>query len=610
MGLGCGLIAARSRAPFVIVSLAAGLAAGGWIVPAFGVVPVAIALAITLPLLHVAPLPTLIPRRRYRWATSGMCVAVFAVVLSQVGNYDAIRPAQLLFSTGAFINHQRGMPEDLLPFVSDRRIVATHEEPRGTVTVWKSRGTSLSVHVNGVPIASTTERTGLAPLPAGEVMSVALPLILHESPGSLLILGDAAGSSTTTAAGFPLREIVCYEPSVVHAPLKANPSDDRITSRRLDPLLAISAESRTFDVIVSDPGPPAILSNGGCFTREFYETAASRMKADGLFCQRLQYADFGIEPFRVIAATMRSVFGDTMTIEIGAGQCALIAARPGHHVVRDGLTKRLQRTHVRRTLASLGWDWCVPLNLLAVDQTGLSQLADEAHGLNTSANGRFAYSLPQEMMRWGPKSLELAEGTADRTTRLLVSLKDDERRDAIDRIAEVAAQRELMVKYPDQPWAYRKEVRTKLVESPRSVIRPVSGEVQRVRHPDDQHRLDYFEALGKAIGNTSPKSLARLEAFAEPYDPLVSYFLHHEIAPLYEKLDVSGELAHRLYAAYFADPRDRSVRDVSRTLELIASHPDAIPDEATRYDQLNSLIEVMLRRWEARGMAEPRRPRS
>jgi len=608
IALGCGLVSARTHAPHVIVPLAAGLAAGGWLVPAFGVVPVALVLAVALPALHAAPLPTLVPRTRYRWAAVGTCFVAFTATLTQVGNYDSTRSAQLLFSTEAFISHQRGVPERLLPFVNDRRIVATHEEPRGTVSIWKSRGTSLSVHVNGVPIASTTERTGLAPLPAGDVMPVALPLILHESPGSLLILGDAARSSTTTAAGFPLREILCYEPTIVHEPLKAAPGDDRIMWRRLDPLLAIAAESHSFDVIVSDPGPPAILSNGPCFTRDFYESVAARLRAEGLFCQRLQYADFGIEPLRVIAATMQTVFGDTMMIEIGPGQYALLGARPGDRIFREGLPERLKRPQVRRTLAGLGWDWCVPLNLLAVDQTGLAKLADEARGPNTAANGRFAYSLPQEMMRWGPKSLELAEGTADRTTRLLASIDEDERRDVVERIAEVGAQRELMVKYPDQPWAYRKEVRTKLVEHPRSVIQPVSGEVQRVRHPDDQHRLDYFEALGKAIGNTSPKSLSRLEGYAEPYDPLLTYFLHHEIAPLYQKLDVSGELAHRLYAAYFADPRDRSVRDVSRTLELIASHPDAIPDETSRYDQLNSLIEIMLRRWEARGMAEPRSP--
>lgn len=608
LALGCGLIAARTPIPLVVVPIVAGLAAGGWAVPAFGVVPLALALAVALPMLHVAPLPTLIPRSRRRWAVASMCVIAFVATLTQAGNYDAHRAAQLLFSTEAFISHQRGVPEELLPFVSDRRLVATSEEACGTVTVWKSRGTSLSVHVNGVPIAATAERTGLSPLPAGDVMSVALPLILHESPGSLLILGDAARSATTTAAGFPLREIVCYEPSKLHVPAASILEDVRITVRGLEPRLAVIAESRTFDVIVSDPGPPAILSNGACFTREFYETAAARLKADGLFCQRLQYADFGIEPFRVIAATMQSVFGDTLTIEIGPGQYALLGVRPGQRVVREGLAERLQRPHVRRALASLGWDWCMPLNLLAVDQTGLNKLADEAHGLNTAANGCFAYSLPQEMMRWGPKSLELAEGTADRTTRLILSVTGEDRRDIVERIAEVAAQRELMVKYPDQPWAYRKEVRSQLVESPRSVIRPVSGEVQRVRHPDDQHRLDYFEALGKAIGQTSPNSLARLESFAEPYDPLVTYFLHHEIAPLYQKLDASGELTHRLYAAYFADPRDRSVRDVSRTLELIASHPNAIPDETMRYDQLNSLIEIMLRRWEARGMVEPRSP--
>ncbi|MBA3316346.1 MAG: hypothetical protein M3552_12075 [Planctomycetota bacterium] len=617
ISVGCGLIAARSRAAIVIVPLAAGVAAGGWIVPAFGVVPVAAAIGCGLLGLNVGSIKSLVPRTRYGWAMSAGCTAALIASISQVGNYEPTRAAQLLFSTEAFVSHQRGVPAELLPHLNDTRLVASFEEPRGTVTVWKRRGETFGVRLNGVPIASTSRRPGICPPPSGDVMSVAMPLILHQAPGSLLILGDAIGVSTEVAAGFPLREIVCYDGSVgLHESLTSRRAiaarDDRVTTLRLEPRLAVATERRAFDVVVSDPGPPAVLSNVPYYTQEFYRDAASRLAADGMFCQRLRYVDFGVEPLQVIAATMRTVFGDVLTLEIGPGEYALIGVRPGQSIIREGLTARLQRTHVRKMLASLGWDWCVPLNLLAVDDDGLKLLAEEAKGLNTSRNARFAYTLPQEMMRWGPKSHELARGTSNRTTRLLATaVPEDERRDVVDRIAEVTAQRELMVRYPDQPWAYRKEVRAKLVESPRSVIRPVSGEVKRIRHPDDQHRLDYFEALGKAIGKTSPSTLANLERFAEPYDPLVTYFLHHEIAALYGKSvdgGIAGELAHRLYAAYYADPRDRSVRDVATTLELIVSHPGALADEASRFDTLNSLIEVMLGRWEARGMAEPRSP--
>jgi hypothetical protein len=617
LSIGGGLIAARSQAGLVAGALVAGLSAGGAIVVAFGVVSASMAISVALIGLNLGPMRSLVPRTRSRWAAGTIGASVLAAAISQVGNYDPARSASLLFSTEAFVSHQRGVPAELLPYMSDSRFVASYEEPRGNVTVWKSRGNAYLVRLDGVPIASTSKRPDLCPPASGDVMSVALPLILHQAPGSLLILGDAIGVSTEVAAGFPLREIRCYDGAVgLHDGLTSRRSlcerDDRVSAMRLEPRFAVAVERRAFDVVVSDPGPPAVLSNSPYFTREFYRAAASRLTPGGIFCQRLRYADFGIEPLRVIAATVRSVFGDAVMLEIGRGEFAILGVRPGQTVVREGLVERLQRPHVRRTLATLGWDWCVPLNLLAVDAEGLKSLSEEAGGLNTAGNGRFAYTLPQEMMSWRPKSRELAQGTANRTTRLMATaVSEDERRDVADRIAEVAAQREMMVRYPDQPWAYRKEVRAKLVESPRSVIRPVSGEVKRVRHPDDQHRLDYFEALGKAIGKPTPQSLKNLERLAEPYDPLVTYFLHHEIAPLYGKaggIGTTGELAHRMYAAYYADPRDRSVRDVATTLVLVANHPESISDREERFDTLNGLIEVMLARWEARGMSEPRSP--
>lgn len=616
ISLGCGLIAARHRAVLVAATFATGLVVGAWIVPTLGIVLVAVASCCGLIGFNVGPLRSTAPRTRLGWTAFAVSAAVLLLTLPRVGNYDPTMASQLLFSTEIFVSHQRGVPAKLLPYLSDRRIVATSEEAQGTLTLWKSRGETYEARLNGVPLAATSRRTAICPAPSGDVMSVALPLVLHQAPGSMLILGDAIGTSTQVAAGFPVREIVCYDgllnrAETVTARSEIVARDNRVSASKLEPRLAIELEGRTFDVVVSDPGPPAVLSNSGYFTREFYRSAAARLSPDGIFCQRLRYADYGIEPLRVIAATLRNVFGDSMLMEIGPGEYALIGVRPGQRIVRDGLPERLQRPHVRKTLASIGWDWCVPLNLLAVDQSGLTALADEATGINTAANAHFAYALPREMMRWGPKSQELSQGTANRTTRLLVTaVPEDDRRDIVDRIAEVSAQRELMVRYPDQPWAYRKEVRAKLVEAPRSVIRPVSGEVKRVRHPDDQHRLDYFEALGKAIGKTSPDTLAKLERFAEPYDPFVTYFLHHEIAPLYRKggHDVAGELGHRLHAAYFGDPRDRSVRDVAATIELIASHPEVIGNDTHRFDTLNSLIEVMLGRWEARGMAEPRSP--
>ncbi|MGH7199113.1 MAG: hypothetical protein ACREJB_00805, partial [Planctomycetaceae bacterium] len=132
-------------------------------------------------------------------------------------------------------------------------------------------------------------------------------------------------------------------------------------------------------------------------------------------------------------------------------------------------------------------------------------------------------------------------------------------------------------------------------------------------HPIDERRKEYLKSLGAALREHPPSAEAihDVEAFAVPYDPLVSHFLHFEVARLYARTDgrdAEMELAHRLHACFFADSRDRSVRDVTAVIELLCGFPQAEPDAAARWDNLNALLQLLKTRWEVRAMYEPDRP--
>lgn len=624
IGLGSGVAArafgANDRPISSVVVFSLGLASGGWLIPIAGVVNLSLALASALVVISL-PVPAAWPVRSDRRilataAAAGLCICLLA---GNASRYQPQQAAKLLFDTETFISYQRGFPRELLPYLDDTRLISTRETLDGTVTLWKKNGVAVSGRIDGIPVALASTETRICPTASGELMRVVLPLILHDKPRSLLLLGDPAHVASQVAVGFPLQELVRLERGDLAQGatnslkgLFSGVRDERLSSFEVEPRLGLVTLNHKFDVIVSDPGAPAILQSTPYLTREFYTTAASKLAADGIFCQRWRSADFGPEPLRVVAQSMQQAFQDVMLIEIGVGEYALLGTSSPQGLVRNGLLERLQRPQVRQTLATLGWDWCIPLNLMALDNQVMGKLASEASGLNDAANVRLAYSLPPEMMRWGPKSQETAAATNGLTTRLLEKgVPPEEQKDVVDRIAQVIGQRNLMTRFPDQPWAYRKEVRAQLKESSRSVIQKVNAEIRHVMHPEDRRRLDYFEALGKAIGNVTPQTLAKLESFAEPYDPMITYFLRHEIAPLYAQLGEEGagaELANRLHASYYADPKDRSVRNVLDAIGLLVRQPELVPDSDARFDHLNGLIEVLLRRWENRGTAEPRSP--
>ena len=120
-------------------------------------------------------------------------------------------------------------------------------------------------------------------------------------------------------------------------------------------------------------------------------------------------------------------------------------------------------------------------------------------------------------------------------------------------------------------------------------------------HPEDERRKEYLEVLGSAATRSSPDAdlIGRLSSFAEPYDPLVSYFLHQESARLYEKVpdaNSATQLQHWRHSVYFGPPQDQSVRNVIAALEMLNNHPELIEDPLRRWDELNALLEILKQR--------------
>ena len=183
--------------------------------------------------------------------------------------------------------------------------------------------------------------------------------------------------------------------------------------------------------------------------------------------------------------------------------------------------------------------------------------------------------------------------------------------DLLRRLAEVTGQRKLMTTHPDEFWVYRKTVKEQVTKNPRSVIVQVKGEMPRREiHADEKRRLAYFHALGETVKHHPhrPEDIARVESFSDPYDPLVTFFLHQEVAELHSRSadrDYPAELAHRFYSLFYAAPGDRSVRNVTAALDLLCEHPQAAPDPLDRWDDLNAVLQMLKQRWAVRAGVTP-----
>src|SRR5690606_2020240 len=153
-----------------------------------------------------------------------------------------------------------------------------------------------------------------------DILLTTIPLTLHDGPLSVCFLGWGDGVPVSTALEFPVARIVCadseprlpeltYPKSYDSFERGLNPQhDDRMTWLPVAPALALRGRMDGFDVIVSNPTITSLTHSSSEFTAEFYLNAARKLNAGGIFCQRIQHSDQGIDVFLDSIATMGSVF--------------------------------------------------------------------------------------------------------------------------------------------------------------------------------------------------------------------------------------------------------------------------------------------------------------
>jgi hypothetical protein len=536
-------------------------------------------------------------------------------------HFDPVRSAKLLFNSSVAYGYRSGLKPSLLVALDEGRHVATATGQRGIFTVWSYGGHQLQVRENGLPRGVVSTDPAAFPRYAPETLQTAVPCLIHGKAERVLLLGLGSGEALATALSFPIQEITCLETDagLVRVVRHLLPSgtgamaldDERVTLSVCDPAIGLPAVPGEFDVVVSSPENLGLAQAQPYVTTEFYRRAARKLSPGGVFCQRLQHIDLGPRPIQAITRAMQSVFSDVQAVEVAPGEMLLCATNDELGLIRPEIVARLETPQVRAVLGDSGLDWTVLLNIAAVDHQGLEKFCMTSTGpLNTACGGRLPFALPREMMRWAPKLDELHEALGPVAARLLSWVGEDGKTPVVvRRLAEVQGQYELMTKYADQFWAYRASLRDQVKDKPRSAIQLTSGTSEEKKmHPEDRRRLAYFSSLSRAIRTRSAADIERLSKLAFPYDPLITYFSHQEVAELMSRSperDCAVELRQRLYATYYSSPRDSSLRNVLAALTLLREHPECEPDPSARWDDCNALLQALKMRWEARVGVRP-----
>lgn len=556
-------------------------------------------------------------------------LSLLSTSLVALGSIETSTTSSFLFSERTAAAVKRGVAEDMIAQSYASRLVTTVPTPSGEITVWRRTGDVFEFQRNGILIGRVSTDTNVSPQPAEDILPAILALSNHAQPSRVLVLGDDTGACLRVCSHFPLQEIVAVrtDSNLTELARKYTWSrqqlppdrDERVQIMHEPATIAVRRrELKRFDVVIAS-SESGLQDGAAChYSAEFYHAVRSRMSTNAVFCQRFRQSELGPAPLKAVMSTLMKMFVNVGVIQTVPGEIVLLASDSETGLIDSGSLARLQRDHARREIATAGWDWAqiaiLPL-LDARDPLGMFSRDIPTPPISI-ANAGLAMSVPWETARSADKLSELQAAFAPHQQQILAAVPATEDVEEIKRrLSALAQQLEILAGMPDQPWTYRKSLQMEMKQSPRPPRDLIeSGKITKVAHPLDLLRQNYFITLGKALtaasrGELNTDLIRRMDPFTDNFEPLMTHFAHYEIIRLHELSqhpNPAEEFRHRMHIVFFTSPTDASVRPVISAVQQLVDHPSLIADETDRYDILNSLLQKMIERWEARTAWEPR----
>ena len=208
-----------------------------------------------------------------------------------------------------YADAEDGTEEDVRDLLERKASIVFYREDYATTVTVLDGGRTRYLYTGG-KLDATSEN-------ATQSMLGHIPMVLHEAPKQVLVIGLGSSESVAATLQHDLLEAVdCIEisPAVVAAAegffrLKQAPMrDPRLNLRIGDGRVHMAMSNKKYDVIVSQPGNPWMAGASALFTREYFEQMKAHLKPGGIASVWVQ--GFGASPENVnsLIGTFSSVF--------------------------------------------------------------------------------------------------------------------------------------------------------------------------------------------------------------------------------------------------------------------------------------------------------------
>lgn len=189
-----------------------------------------------------------------------------------------------------------------------------------------------------------------------------LPLLLHDDPKDVFIIGLGSGMTAGAALTHPIAraDVIEISPEVVEASrfFKAE-NRDALADPRTNLIIGdgrshLALSDRKYDVIVSEPSNPWIAGVSSLFTREFFASARARLAPGGIICQWANAYNISEADLKSIVATFTSVFPEGTVWLVGGDDVLMLASLEPIDGRLTRLAANMHRPEAAADLASVG----------------------------------------------------------------------------------------------------------------------------------------------------------------------------------------------------------------------------------------------------------------
>lgn len=195
-----------------------------------------------------------------------------------------------------------------------------------------------------------------------QLLCAHLPMAARPDSKNVFILGFGSGVTAGAALAHPIESLTIVEnckPVLVAAGYfdewnRRALQDPRARVRHEDARTILKLSPRKYDVIISQPSNPWVASNGGVFSREYYELCASRLAEKGIMAQWVQMYEIHDGIVELIVRTFASVYPHFEIWESSYGDLILLGANQPWESNAQTVGRVFERPTVRADFANVG----------------------------------------------------------------------------------------------------------------------------------------------------------------------------------------------------------------------------------------------------------------